>query len=143
MPRSRADSGSPSTVGVGEHRDDVARRVPAAGGDDALDVVEDPLADRAAERQQAVRVGVDGVDHGGRVVGVGVVDDLVGPIEEPLGVVVGDPEDAGEHADRQRPGDVLDGVELGPIERVVEHGLDEPRWPSRRTSRPSPSRTAG
>ncbi len=98
----------------------------ATGADDALDVVEDPLADRAAERQQAIRIGVDRVDDGGRVIGIGVVDDLVGPMEQLLGVVVGHPEDAGEHADRQRPGDVLDGVQLGLRERLVEHGLDEP-----------------
>ncbi|HAP77272.1 MAG TPA: hypothetical protein DCR14_14450 [Acidimicrobiaceae bacterium] len=65
------------------------------------------------------------VAHQWRVLGIGVVDDLVGPGEQLRSVVVGHTEQTRDHPNRQLASDVVHPVELGHGEGPVEHLGDE------------------
>ena len=114
-------------VGGHQQRHHVVGRVATPGVRELLGVGEHPLRRGAAERQEPVRVGVLLVEDRIGVVGVGVVDDPVGPLEEAGGVTVGHAEDAADHQDRQPAGHSahklhLDAGAVGPVplQRLVE-----------------------
>ena len=75
---------------------------------------------RTAEGKEAVLAGVVPAHHQVGVFRVRVPDHPVAPLDELVGVLVGDAQDAGEHADRELPRDLLDEVELGLGERLVQ-----------------------
>ena len=84
------------------------------------------LAVRAAEREQAVRVGVVAApDHVGDL-RVGVGDQPVAEVDEERKVVRGQAHDLGQHPDRHLLGDGVDEVERLGREARVEHLLGQP-----------------
>ncbi len=103
-----------------EARDDVVVRATPAFGGGLLGVPEDLKAGRAAERDEPELVGVHLVHHVVGVLRVRVRQQLVAPVHELLGVLVGYSQKATQHPHGQHPGHLGDEVELAQGQGVVQ-----------------------
>ena len=110
---------------IGQQRDDIGGRVASPRLGQSLEVLEHLERHRAAERQESIRVCVDAIRDDVGVVGVGVVDDLIGPVEELRRVIQRDAHDLHEHADGQLAGQPMHDIELAGADHLGQQLLDQ------------------
>ena len=96
------------------------------------------LRPRRPERLVAVLVLLAGVGEVPDVLGLGVDEQAVAQLDQARKLLLGQPEDVSEHADRDRRGELGDEVELALGQRLIEaraHELAQPPLPARHGGR--------
>ena len=104
-----------------EQRNHVVGRVLAAPAGLFRGVGEQLEADAAAERHQAIGLGIRDADRGGRELGVGVADERIAAAHQPRAVGIRHAQQRAEHAHRQLPRQHVHEVEG----RVAAHVGDQ------------------
>ena len=105
---------------VDEHAHQVGAVAALAFSRQLAAVLEDVEGDGRAERILLVLVAVRVGDQIVGVVRVGVADHLVAPVDQLVGVAGRNVEQPGQYLDREVGGDLLDEVELGGLQRLVD-----------------------
>ena len=90
-------------------------------GHDLVRIIIEVGAGGAAERHEAIGVAVDLVDHEIGEIGVGIADQRVTLLHEPVEILARQAEDLSQHQHRQLLGDGLDTVDLGMRQRLVQN----------------------
>ena len=91
----------------------------------SLRILEDLEGVGAAKWQQPVGIGVVLVVQDVREVGISVVHDRVGPVEQLLGVPVGNTEELADHLDREASSNSVDEVDLARLESLLDRLCDQ------------------